>query len=284
MGSNADQPTVSDGTMCIAQSFAPGPTGTSAILDLSDHTEREAVFGRALEIAPAALYRETRCSFDGKTAQDLISAVVRMLKIISSANAQGARSLDNKSILGMLRLEFLADSIDSSLGGVVCLARMGVPMDSARESENAAEAVAAAAGMVARLILQGIVTSLVKTSSPQGAVATALGARNPSAAIVSNAAVAQLVEHLRASKLGDGFGTWVKNNWKDLFTNSWLQLGAWRGGGAVDRIVSEPRAPKMAASSPEPTPEPATFSDANLAAQAATLVAAAARGAPFCPV
>jgi len=270
--------------MCLAESFAPGPTGTSPNLDLSDRTEREAVFGRALEIAPAAVYRETRCSFDGKTAQDLISAVVRMLKTISSANGQGARSLDNKSLLGMLALEFLADSIDNSLGDVICLARMGVPMACEGESETAAEAVAAAVGMVARLILRGIVTSLVKTSSPQRAVATALGARNPAAAIVSEGAVAQLVKHLRAGKLGDGFATWVEKNWKDLLTNPWLQLGAWRGGGAVDRIVSEPRATKMAASSPEPSPEPATFSDANLAAQAATLVAAAARGAPFCPV
>jgi len=180
---------------------------------------------------------------------------------------------------GLLGLEFLADSIDGSLGDVILLFRMRVPMDSARESETTAEVVAAAAGMVARLILQSIVTSLVQgvlAARKHGHTARRLNPGTDERIQCRRGAAC------RASSLQQA-GRWLRDLGREELEGLGheslvaVSLEAW--GRAVDRVVSPPRAPRTAASSQEPTPEPPTFSVANLAVQAATLVAAGRAGA-----
>jgi hypothetical protein len=100
------------------------------------------------------------------------------------------------------------------------------------------------------------------------------------------AAVPQVVAHLRSCKLNSDFAIWVENNWQDLVRDPRLLTRPRAGGGTAAKTVASgwtPRVPRATIS--QPGSDPTTFpSDANLAAQAATLVAAAAQGAPFCPV
>lgn len=92
--------------------------------------------------------------------------------------------------------------------------------------DKAAHELARSAGILVRLVLQGILAYLLKKAAmgaTRGAVATARGAQLQGAAAVSEATVAELVGKLRASRFDDGFADWVEKNWQDLEKNPKLQ-------------------------------------------------------------
>ena len=240
----------------------PGPLGPAWAL-LTSYERGEIVsraFARAIELAPAALYRETGGAFGG-ASRELVSGLVAVLQA-------------NK--LPAFGLEFLPQSAGSGLAETVRVLQSGLSKaDGATghrgaerdsEIEQAAEELARAAGILVRAILQGIVEYLLTRGS---------------------SAVPLIVGQLRSSRLDSSLATWVEQNWNELLTNPQLRprpkLGG--GGAAAERVSSGrvPRAPAIPVV--QPAAEPPTFSsDAMLEAQAATLVAAAAVGAPFCPV
>jgi hypothetical protein len=175
--------------------------------------------------------------------------------------AFGAARPGKKKILDSLGLDFLSASIEGGLGAVICmLPRTDPPGDC--EPEQAGEALARAGGVLARLILRGVVVRL--------------GGDVP-------ATREALIGQFRSSKLGDGFALWIEQNWKNLLTNPRLRVESKRSGGGADIVVSERKSRAPAAARP-PAADPPTFPAINAAAQAATLVAAAAQGAPFCPL
>jgi hypothetical protein len=211
----------------------------------------------AVQHAPTALLRETGYTFDRETLKGLIPALVQTL----SATALSGAPAGKRVILTALGLNFLSESIEGSLGEVICvLPRMDRSGDC--EPEQAGEALARAGSILARLILRGVVVRLA------GDVPATREA---------------LIGQFRSSKLGDGFALWIEQNWKDLLTNPRLRVESKRSGGGADIVVSERKSRAPAAVRP-PAADPPTFPAINAAAQAATLVAAAAQGAPFCPL
>src|SRR3974377_974646 len=194
--SHSDPLDVDDGVMSRAQPHLPGPSGiTSRVLGDGQRSDTNTVYSRALELAPAALYRETGCAFDSGTLQDLVPVLIQTLTTSISVGGPGATRTGKKDVLSSLGLDFLPDSADSSLGGMIRLLRMGISnmispgqrRDACRadEIENAAEALAAAAGGYLRLILQGIVAWLLGGTSTLETVASAQGTRLPASTIVS---------------------------------------------------------------------------------------------------
>jgi hypothetical protein len=295
--SNNDRVDIDDGTMCLAQSPTPGPLGPAlgvlANIECGECVSK--AFARAAQLAPACLSRETGHAF-GDTSRDLIPDLVVALKDLSaSAACAGGKG----SILTSLGLEFLPESNDRGLAEMICVLQSGLSrahnageQRSAKrdsEIEQAAAELALAIGILVRLILQGIVAYLLSRGSPattRGTIATGPAGRTHETKIIADEVVAELVGQLRSSKLDGSLAPWVEQNWKDLLTNPQLRLRPRLSGGAVsaDRVSSErrPRAP-IPPSTPANDP-PVFSSDTNLVAQAATLVAAAAQGAPFCPV
>ena len=281
-----DRFNVDDGTMCRAQSPAPGPLGTASGL-LANTEANECVssaFARAALLAPAAFYREIGPA-SGKDLQAMILDLVEVLRLQTASTARGAASSaivkappdESREILTSLGLEFLLESIDSSLVEMTGFLQSGLSVasharehrdvDRDREVERAAQELARATGILARAILRGIVGYLEKTSPPR------------------DAAAGQLVAHLHSCKLEAGFAIWVERNWKELLKNPRLRIRPRMGGGGVTaESVSSGRTPSVPLA-PQPVSDPPTFSsDVRLAAQAATLVAAAAQGEPFCAV
>jgi hypothetical protein len=137
---------------------------------------------------------------------------------------------------------------------------------SEREVELAAEQLALAAGILMRLLLESIV-AYVRS-----------GTRH-----VNQHNAEQLVRQLRARKLGDGFANWVEENWAQLMNDSRLRANPRVGGPVVTERFIIQRKPRVPTAT-QPVSEPPTFpSDTDGMAQAATLIAAAAQGKPFCP-
>jgi len=92
--------------------------------------------------------------------------------------------------------------------------------------DKAAHELARSAGIVMRLILQGILVYLLKKAamgSTRGVAGTIRGVQTRGAAAAAEASVAELVGKLRASKFGDGFADWVEKNWRDLEKNPKLE-------------------------------------------------------------
>ena len=312
--SHNDRVNVDDGTMCRAQSPTPGPLGTTsgllANIEGGEYVSR--AFARAAQLAPAALYQEIgRAS--GEALEGMIPDLIKVLKLQTASTARGAMSSAfanalpwagtdrSRDILTSLGLEFLPESIDGSLGEMTRFLQSGVSVASNagehrgggrdQEVERAAEELALATGILGRAILRGIVEYLENGSRAprRGSVASGHAVGTPETALPTDAAVAQLVAHLRSCKLENGFAIWVERNWKELLKNLRLRIRPRMGGGSVaaelGRVSSgrTPRVPLAQFSQPES--DPSTFSsDVRLAAQAATLVAAAAQGTPFCPV
>jgi hypothetical protein len=98
--------------------------------------------------------------------------------------------------------------------------------------DRASRELGKAAGILVRLILQGIVAYLLKkvaVKSTRGAATTVRLIQKEGAAVAADTTIAGLVAKLRASRFGDAFADWIEKNWHDLIRNP--RLGG--GKGAV---------------------------------------------------
>jgi hypothetical protein len=292
--SQNDWVNIDDGTMCLAQSPMPGPLGSPSV-PLGKAETGECVsrtLARATRLASMGLHRQIGLA-SAEVLEFLIPSLIKALSLQTAGTPKGAvlshfgnplpavRSDGNRGILTLLGLEFLPESIDSGLVEMTCFLQSGISMarhagehkggqrDS--EVERAAEELARAISLLVRALLLGIVTYLENASK---------GTTLP-----TDATVAQLVANLRSSALDSGFAIWVERNWKELLKNPRLRITRLAGSVSAESVrVSSARTPRVAAAT-FTQPDPPTFSpDVRLAAQAATLVAAAAQGAPFCPL
>jgi hypothetical protein len=121
-------------------------------------------------------------------------------------------------LLEGLGIAFLAGVIGSCLVDAASLARSAVneawhSVDDrgshALHVDHAGRTLAAAAGVVMRGVLQGIVAYLLASGSSAAA-----------------SKVPGLVSKLRASRFGQGFATWIERNWRALVTNERLKSNA----------------------------------------------------------
>lgn len=140
------------------------------------------------------------------------------------------------AVLTWLGVAFLAVSIAKGFAELLQAIRNGVEWAWAarklqgtaqkEQLDKAAHELARSAGIVMRLILQGILAYLLKKAamgSTRGVAGTIRGVQTRGAAAAAEASVAELVGKLRASKFGDGFADWVEKNWRDLEKNPKLQ-------------------------------------------------------------
>ncbi len=118
-------------------------------------------------------------------------------------------------LLNVLGLGFLAFYLTTHLSQVVTLLTRGLrtawdaptsPMDTRFPVDGAAQDIAHSIAVLIRLILEGIVAFLLA----KGAASAA-------------SRVPEVVAQLRKSKLGEGFATWVEQNWQGLITNKKLR-------------------------------------------------------------
>jgi len=250
---------------------------------------------RAVQLAPAVLYRETRLAFSDALT-NLVPKLFGALKIQTpNSTATGlagappsAQTGASKDVLAALGLDFLPIPLNASFGAFSSKLQAGLSRardagkrgdaDRDLEVETAARELAQAVGGLVRLILQGIVVHLLNGS-------TASNRRGTSGeAAIGADVIARLVGQLRSSSLDASFAIWVENNWRDLLTNPELRIKPthpFGGKGPVEKL--ERKQPPEIPVNP-PAIDPPTFSpNISLLAQAASLVAAAAQGAPFCP-
>jgi hypothetical protein len=250
---------IDSGTSCRTHSPDPLPLGNRLPSPVSapDAEFLSSAALAAVQHAPTALLRETGYTFDQETLNGLVPVLVQTL----SAAAYGEAPAGKKGILTALGLNFLSESIEGGLGEVICvLPRMDRSGDG--EPEQTGEALARAGGVLARLVLKGVVARLA------GGAAAKRDA---------------LIGEFRSSRLGDGLAFWIERNWKDLLANPRLQVES-RLSGAGGEVIASERKPRVPAAPRPPAADAPTFAAINAAAQAATLVAAAAQGAPFCPL
>ena len=265
---------VEDGTLCRSSSPAPGSTG--AAMEGSFDELRGFVLGadclvaasiRALPLVPTAIVEETGYEL-GNLLKGLLPGLLAMMVGVGATTAAGAAvggivgsapgavvgaelGFDaGMAILTWLGVAFLLESIGSGLGEMAAMVWLGGQhawhaadrrgIDRDREIGNAARELARAVGILMRLLLEGIVAYLLKNaamSSTRGAIGTVRALRGAGAEAVANETVAGLVSKLRASRLGDGFATWIEKNWKDLISNTRLRPKAL--AGARDGAVAE---------------------------------------------
>jgi hypothetical protein len=261
---------------------------------------------RLLDCSIAAIRRETDCDV-GETLQKQIPDLARMLGTLRPTSLNDRGQLDDlagappahrprglKGVLVALGLDFLPVS-DAGSGELICALSIDTPESVTRRSARIlevlhpeAENLAKAVGILTRLILQSIVDCLVKdrlTTAASFSVPPLQSVGTPEVRRVD--AAKPLVARLRSSKLGDAFATWIAAYWKELLKNPRLQARPPLDGGVfstVERAVSQHRIPVLPAPTAMAAEEPTFPSDVNMAAQAGTLVAAAAQGTPFCPI
>jgi hypothetical protein len=309
--------TVEVGTLCRAQSPRPGPTGITTdnngpnrILAGSTSAGTASDFqDQLVKSSLAAIRRETGCGVD-EALRDAIPILAQVFTRLSATPVNGAPALGSfansssgrrigglKDVFASLGVEFLPafDNGSSELTGAL---RMGASPTGRgswaiiEDEPDTATGLALAIAVLVRLILQGIVHYL--RNRPLTAVAPlTVGpsqvAGKPEVKTGTRETVIQLVDRLRSSQLGDAFETWVSSNWSDLLKNPRLQSAtSLRDGGGsskVGQVISQ-RRPRVSPPPTTPTaPEPPTFPpDIDMSAQAATLIAAAAQGLPFCPM
>jgi hypothetical protein len=140
------------------------------------------------------------------------------------------------AIMTWLGVGFIAASIIGGLGELISLELSAVrrgwaagdlngPRRSA-EIEAAAQELAKAAGVLMRLILEGIIAYLMR-GAPMATTRTAAGTvaqvRTAGSEVVASETVASLVAQLRKSRLGKGFADWVELNWQKLLDNPKLR-------------------------------------------------------------
>jgi len=316
--SDNDRADIEDGTKCLSRSPTPGPLGTTAIL--STYGEGAECMldacSRAIQLVPATLYRETGYAL-GDPLKDLIPNLVQTLVVLASTSASGAMTPgpfasarpgapigESTDLLTSLGLDFLAEPLRGRLSEMTGVVRMGIwrahqagtyqRANADLEIEQAAHELALAAAIFVRLILQGIVACLFNpsaTGTTRGTAGSGQSSGILEAKTIDDRAAGQLVNQLRYSKLNSCLAAWVERNWKDLSKNPLLTMPRLRSRGtaAAERLGSEPRPPAPGARLSQAVPaaavsDPPTFStEIDLAAQAATLVAAASQGKPFCP-
>ena len=310
-GSYNDLADIYDGTMCLAQSSPPGPLGpTSCKRQRKGGQILSDAFARAVLLAPAAVHREIGNQLDD-TLKVLVHNLIEALKILTASTRKGAMlsgySVEqaealvggNRDILTSLRLEFLPQSIARGLGEMRCVLDMGISLiysaaeqrigDRDSEVEQIAEQLALAVGILSWAILHGIVAYLLDTGDTgrtPGDITFDPRVRAQETKVIAEQKLGQLIGQLRSSKLDNSFAAWVEHHWGDLIANPRLRPRPkidLRSGAvpATDTVIA------TRASFPvsQPVSDPPTFSsDDNLSAQAATLIAAAAQGAAFCPV
>lgn len=259
---------IEDGTLCRSVSPEPGPIGITA--QNSRDLQSLASAGQT-EAALAAIRRETGCAV-GESLKGQIPELIRILSDLRSTAAPWtalAGSPARRRIGGLrdalvaLDLDFLPKSIDRGSGELIRALMMGdaqivgngrnTGVDSDSETT-----LPRGVGILVRIILQGVVER----------------------------ELAPLLIQLHSSKLGEAFATWIANNWTDLLKNPRLRWPHSEGAAfpAGERVVFQRKSPASPVSASTYASESPTFPDADMAVQAATLVAAAAQGAPFCPV
>jgi hypothetical protein len=223
-----------------------------------DLTERvQAVvqaYTRALRLAPAAVYRETGCQLD-QIIDGLLPGLLQMLAALGISAMAGASTgaavgfflggvgvapgaivggelgLEaGTALLAWMGLGFLAAAIGQGMGELTGVLRRAIhcawhapehrypPF----EIDRAAEDLARAAGILFRLILQGLLAYVLKNGAVSASQAAASTGRTIIGGGTRAAADATLVEVsalLRKSKLPDGFVVWLERNWDDLKSN-----------------------------------------------------------------
>jgi hypothetical protein len=92
--------------------------------------------------------------------------------------------------------------------------------------DKAAHKMAQAAGILMRLVLQGIMAELLRrvaVKSTSGALSTGRAIGTKGVAGAADASVAELIGKLRGCKFGKGFGDWIEKNWEKLKDNPKLK-------------------------------------------------------------
>lgn len=253
-------------------------------------------YWRALPLAPQAVLRETGYELGG-VLKGLLPGLLQMLVALALTTFVGAGigaavgfvgfgvgaapgavvggelGFDaGMAILSWLGVAFLMRSIGSGLGEMTALLSAGsnsawqagqmVGIQRDQQLHRAAQQIARAVGVLVRLLLEGIVAYLLKNAalqSTRAAMATSQAVRVAGTDVIAEQTVAELVAKLRASKLGDGFATWVEQNWNDLLENPRLRpkrLPAPSAGFTSSSGTS--RAPSLRS---EPAPGPAIRED-----------------------
>ena len=216
-------------------------------------------YQEALPLIPSAIYQETGYQL-GQVIHGFIPALLQTLAVLGISMVAGAGAgavigfflggvgvapgavvggqlgLDMGAvILTWLGLKFLVESIGQGLGELVStldhavwIAWIAADRDRTRyyHIDQAAHGLARCAGILFRLILQGIVAMIVG----KGGMSVGKGMVSSGRAILSegveggaNIAVADVVAQLRQSKLPKAFADWVEQNWEDLIRNPKLQ-------------------------------------------------------------
>jgi hypothetical protein len=259
----------------------------------SDYAGAKCVYDayvQALQLAPEAILKETGYEISSLLS-GLIPGLLQMVVIVGATTFLGATvggvvgfffggagavpgaavgadiGLDaGVAILTWLGVGFLLVSIAKGFAEMLEALRNGIEWAwAARNLPKAAEAkqVSAAAfelartvGILVRLILQGIVSDLLKKAAvgaTRSALATGKALQADGAAAVSGDIVAELIGKLRVSKFGGRFADWVDGNWPDMVRNLRLRetqspkpsLGTGGGGGDAREAGAVPPKAKV---------------------------------------
>ncbi|MEF3075414.1 hypothetical protein V2P20_10275 [Methylobacter sp. Wu1] len=211
-------------------------------------------YTRTLRLAPAAVYRETGCQLD-QIIDGLLPGLLQMLAALGISAMAGASTgaavgfflggvgaapgaivggelgLEaGTALLTWLGLGFLATAIGQGMGELTGVLRRAIhcawhapehrypPF----EIDRAAEDMARAAGILFRLILQGLLAYVLKNgavSASRAAASTGQAVIRGSTGAAADATLAEVSALLRNSKLPDGFVVWLEKNWEDLKRN-----------------------------------------------------------------
>lgn len=219
------------------------------------------VRNRAAALAPAAIADATGFSDLGKLLDSLLLGLLAaMIALAASAALGGAIGgvvgfffggagaapgavagakigfEVGMAVLTWLGVGFLAASIIGGLGELISLELSAVrrgwaagdlsgPRRNA-EIEAAAKELAKAAGVLMRLVLEGILAYLMRgapMATTRAAAGTVNQVRTTGSGAVAAETVADLVAQLRKSRLGKGFADWVELNWQKLLDNPKLR-------------------------------------------------------------
>ena len=208
----------------------------------------------ALRLAPAAIYQETGYQL-GQILDSLLPGLLQMLAILGISIVVGAGAgatigfflggvgaapgavvggelgLEvGTAVLTWMGLGFLALAIGESLGELTSLLTHAISRawhaaeqnHPKFEIETAAHELAQTAGILFRLILQGILAYVLKkgaVSSSKAAVSTGQTIIKGGTRAAADETLAEVSALLKKSKLPDGFIVWIEKNWEDLRRN-----------------------------------------------------------------
>ncbi|WP_156830468.1 DUF6861 domain-containing protein [Methylobacter marinus] len=208
----------------------------------------------ALRLAPGTVYQETGYQL-GQVIEALLPGLLQMLAVLGISVVAGAAvgaaiglflggvsaapgavvgaelGLEiGTAVLAWMGLGFLAVAIGQGMGeltGVLthAIRRAWYAADHHHpqfETDQAAEGLAQAVGILFRLILQGLLAYVLKkgaVSSSQAALSTAQTLSRGGTGAAADATLAEVSALLRKSKLPDGFVVWLERNWDDLKRN-----------------------------------------------------------------